>query len=87
MKAFFAAASVAAMIALALPATAADSAPCQASWSKMDAQKTGFIMGADAQKHMDMMKKAGRTSSAADRISDKEFMDACIADVFEAGKK
>ena len=53
MNAFFAATSVAAMFALALPATAADSTACQASWSKMDAQKTGFITGADAQKHRD----------------------------------
>ena len=87
MKAFLAVTSVAAMIALALPTKAADPAACQANWTKMDSQKTGFITGAEAQKHMDMMKKAGRNATAADRISDKEYMDACLADVFEAGKK
>ena len=87
MKSLLVATSVSAMLLVALPASAADNASCQASWSKMDSKKTGFIMGADAQHHMEMMKKAGRTTAAADRISDKEYMDACIAGIFDSSKK
>ena len=87
MKSLLVATSVSAMLLLSLPATAADNASCQASWAKMDSKKTGMIMGADAQHHMEMMKKAGRTTAAADRISDKEYMDACIAGLFETSQK
>ena len=86
MKALIAATSVVAMLGL-VPAVALDTAGCQANWTKMDTTKAGHIVGADAQAHMDMMKKAGRTTAAADRVTDKEYMDACIAGVFEGGKK
>ena len=66
----------------AAPAIAADAAACQASWNKMDAKKQGYVMNVDAQDTMDKMTKAGRKMAAPDRISDKEYMDACIADLF-----
>ena len=86
IKTLLVAASVASMVGL-MPALALDTAGCQASWTKMDPNKSGHITGADAQRHMDMMKKSGRTTAAADRVTDKEYMDACIAGVFDDGKK
>ena len=83
-----AAISFALALATSLPAIAAtpDAATCEASWMKMES-KSGFITGADAQRHMDMMKKAGKPTAAADRVTDKEFMDACRAGIFETGQK
>jgi hypothetical protein len=69
-------------LAFAYPAAAADNAACQANWAKMDAKKAGYVMSSDAKDYMEMMTKAGRKMAAADRISDKEFMDACMADIF-----
>jgi hypothetical protein len=74
-------------LTFALPALAADTAACQASWAKMDTAKAGHVMHANHKDHMDMMAKAGRKTAAGDRMTDKEYMDACIANVFEAGKK
>ena len=69
------------------PASAAENGACLANWSKMDTKKVGYITMADYKDHMDMMTKAGRKTAAADRMTDKEYMDACMADVFEVGKK
>ena len=68
-------------------AIAADTAACEASWTKMDSKKAGFIMSADMKDEMAMMTKAGRTTAASDRMTDKEFMAACLADVFTPDKK
>lgn len=68
------------------PVLAADTAACQASWLKMDTKKVGFVMSADHRDHMDRMTKAGRTTAASDRMTDKEYMAACIADLFEQQK-
>ena len=65
------------------PATAADAAACQASWTKMDAKKAGFVMGVDAKTEGAAMTKAGKKMAAADRITDKEYMESCLADVFK----
>ena len=74
-------------LTFALPAMAADATSCQASWAKMDAKNTGFVMSNDAKDQMAMMTKAGIKTAAADRISSKEYMDACLANVYEVGKK
>ena len=73
----------------AMPAVAADNAACQASWNKMDAEKSGYITSAhkDHKEHMEMMTKAGRNTAAPDRLSSKEYMDACEANVFARGQK
>ena len=84
MKTITAAFVVALATSFSLPAFAADSAACQASWTKMDAKKAGFVMSADMKDEMAMMTKAGRKTAAEDRMTDKEFMDACLADVFGA---
>ena len=67
----------------AAPVIAADEAACTAIWSKMDAKKSGFVMSSDAKAHMDAMTKAGQKTAAGDRITDKEFMAACRADIFK----
>ena len=82
MKTITAAFVVALATAFALPAVAADNAACQASWTKMDSKKAGFMMNDDMKDEMAMMTKAGRKTAAADRMTDKEYMDACIANVF-----
>jgi 7-keto-8-aminopelargonate synthetase-like enzyme len=81
------AAAIAFALTASLPAAAQDTASCTASWSKMDAKKQGYVMSTDSKEQMAMMTKAGRTTAAADRMTDKEYMDACIAKVFEGGKK
>ena len=87
MKTITATFVVALATCFSLPAIAADTAACQASWTKMDSKKAGFVMSADMKDEMAMMTKAGRTTAAADRITDKEFMAACLADVFTPDKK
>ena len=74
-------------LAFSLPAAAAESAACQASWSKMDAKNSGYVMHSDAKDQMAMYTKSGRKTAGADRMTDKEYMDACLSDVFEANKK
>jgi hypothetical protein len=87
MSKILAATTMGLALTFTLPTLAADTAGCQASWSKMDAKKTGYVMHADQIDHMAMMTKAGRKTATADRMTDKEYMDACMADVFEAGKR
>ena len=38
----------------------------------------------DAIAYMDAMSKAGQKTAAADRISDKEYMAACRANIFDS---
>ena len=63
-------------ISLAAPAMAASQAECEAHWSKIDSKKAGYVMRENAKNHMDRMAKAGKKTAAADRISDKEFIDS-----------
>jgi hypothetical protein len=87
MTKFLAATAFGFALTFALPVMAADATSCQASWAKMDAKNTGYVMSAEHKEHMDMMTKAGIKMMAADRISAKEYMDACLANVYEAGKR
>lgn len=82
MRKLFATAAVLAF-GFVSPSMAATSAECSAHWAKMDSSKTGYVLmsNADAKGQMDMMNKAGRKTAAADRITAKEFMDSCLADV------
>ena len=41
-------------------------------------------MNSDAKAYMDAMAKAGQKTAAADRISDKEYMAACRANIFDS---
>ena len=88
MKTVLMTSATALLLGLAIaPAMAADTASCQASWTKMDAKKAGFVMAADAKNETAAMTKAGRKMAAADRITDKEYMDACVAGVFNTSPK
>ena len=85
MKKFLAASALALAFGFAAaPVMAADEAACAASWSKLDAKKTGYVMTTDAKAYMDAMSKAGQKTAAADRISDKEYMAACRANIFDS---
>jgi hypothetical protein len=90
MTAIIKASTIAATIGLALsfslPAVAAESAACQASWTKMDSKKAGYVMHSDAKNEMAMYTKSGRKTAGADRITDKEYMDACLSDIFTPAK-
>ena len=66
------------------PSMAADAATCQANWTKLDAKKAGFVLTTEAKTEAAAMTKAGKKTAAADRISDKEYTEACLADVFKA---
>ncbi len=84
MKKFISLAALAAVLNFAnAPVTAADTTTCQASWTKMDAKKQGYVMNADAAAETAAMTKAGHKMAAADRVSEKEYMAACLADVFK----
>ena len=70
MKKIIALAAVAVAVTFAAaPVMAADSAACQASWTKMDAKKQGYVMAADASSEVAAMTKAGKKMAAADRMS------------------
>lgn len=86
MSKIIAAIAIGITVTFSLPAIAAESAACQASWTKMDSKGTGFVMSSDATNEMAMMKAANLKTAAEDRLTAKEYMDACIKDVF-AGKK
>ena len=79
---FFATTAAALAISFAAPAMAASNAECEAHWTKLDTTKSGYVMASNAKDHHEMMRKAGRKMAAADRITDKEFMDSCLADIF-----
>ena len=83
MKSIFSALVVTAAVGFAMPAFAADKAACLADWSKMDTTNAGFISGEAAQRHVAMMKKAGKTTAAADRMTSQEYMEACQASIFQ----
>jgi hypothetical protein len=82
MNKFIAVTAATLAISLAAPAMAASNAECETHWSKLDTGKTGYVMTSNAKDHHEMMRKAGRKTAAADRITDKEFMDSCLADIF-----
>ena len=86
MSKIIAATAICFTLALSLPAIAADSQACQASWSKMDTKNNGYVMSSDAADQMAMMKAANLKTAAEDRMTSKEYMDACIKDVFKNQK-
>jgi hypothetical protein len=77
-----AAATLGALLALSLPAFAEESAACQQSWKKLDANNRGYVMYVDAEGHLAKMKKANLQSATEDRMTAKEYADACKAGVF-----
>jgi hypothetical protein len=83
MKKFLAITAVAMAFGIATPAMSATSAECNAHWTKIENKKVGYVMASDAKSHHDKMTKAGRKMAAADRITEQEFMDSCIADIFD----
>ena len=86
MSKIIAATALGLSLAFSLPAIAAESAACQASWSKMDTKGTGYVMSSDAANEMAMLKSANLKTAAEDRMTAKEYMDACINDVFKSQK-
>lgn len=83
MSKIIAATAIGLSFMFSLPALAADEAACRASWTKMDAKNAGYVMSADNKEHVDAMAKANMKMAAADRISAKEYMDACVKNLFE----
>jgi hypothetical protein len=81
------AAAIAITLTASLPARAqdtVDAAACKASWSKLGAKKLGYVN--ESKEQMDMMTNGGRTTAAADPMTDKEYMDACMAKAFDPKK-
>lgn len=83
MKNYIAASAIGVFLALSAPAMAATSDACKASWSKMDTTNQGFSSDAAA---MAKMKSAGLRTAREDQMTDKEYMDACVKDVFTIAK-
>ena len=73
------------MIGFSLPASAAGESECQANWAKMDAKGNGFVAGSGAQRYIAMMKKAKMKLEDGKRLSQSEYMSACVSDVFRRG--
>ena len=69
-------------LAYALPATAATESSCHTAFSKMDSKSKGYVT---AKRYISLMKSSGRQMANKSRISESEFMSACIADVFQRG--
>ena len=78
-----AAVAIAFVMASSLSARADMSADCEKSWTNMDAKKAGFLTAEEAKEEMAAMKTANRKTAAEDRLDAKEYMDACIAEVFK----
>lgn len=83
MKNIITASAIGVFLALSAPAMAATSDACKASWSKMDTANQGYISDAAA---MAQMKSAGLRTAREDQMTDKEYMDACVKDVFAIQK-
>jgi hypothetical protein len=73
----------------AMPALAAPSdADCKVMWTKADADKSGFVDGAEATKFLDAIKKSGKTydTSKDGKLPQAEFTQACKDGVFASIK-
>ena len=82
MRILLIAPALALALACAAPAQAATESSCHAAFAKMDAKSKGYIT---AKRYISMMKKSGRQMASSSRISESEFMSACVADVFQRG--
>jgi hypothetical protein len=87
MKKSLTVAAICAALACSVPASAEDSAACQQSWKKLDANNRGYVMYVDAEGHLAKMKKANLQSAAEDRMTAKEYADACKAGVFGSDQR
>lgn len=73
----------------AVPALAAPSdTDCKAMWTKADADKSGFVDGAEATKFLDAIKKSGKVydTDKDGKLSEAEFTKACKDGVFASIK-
>jgi hypothetical protein len=73
----------------AMPALAAPGdADCKAMWTKADADKNGFVDGAEATKFLDAIKKSGKVydTDKDGKLSEAEFTKACKDGVFASIK-
>ncbi len=68
-----------------IPAAAAPTdADCKAMWTKADANKDGFVDGAEATKFLAAIKASGKSYDVNNdgKLSQDEFMKACKDGVF-----
>ena len=81
-------ASTAAVIILAFsaPAMAAESAACQASWSKLDSDNAGYVSSERAREEMAKMKSANLRTAREDQMTSQEYMAACERGAFDNGR-
>ena len=82
----FVSAAALAITVFSMPALALSDAECAANWSKMDSKNAGYVMSSDNQAYVDAMKAGNMTTAAADRMSAKEYADACRANLFDKMK-
>ena len=74
------------VLAFSAPAMAATSAACQASWSKMDSGKAGYVSSETAREEMAKMKSANLRTAREDQMTAQEYMSACEKGVFEGAR-
>ena len=76
-------------VGFSIPAIAAPSdADCKAMWVKADANKDGFVDGAEATKFLAAIKASGKSYDANKdgKLSQDEFMKACTDGAFASIK-
>ncbi len=73
-----------ALMSLGSVAMAASKEDCTSMWSKMGT--TGMAAGDMAKPYVDAMTAAKMPLATPGTITDKEFMDACMADTFKSVK-
>jgi Ca2+-binding EF-hand superfamily protein len=74
---------------IVIPAAATPSdADCKAMWSKADANKDGFVDGAEATKFLTAIKASGKIYDVNNdgKLSQEEFVKACKDGVFDSIK-
>ena len=83
MSKIIAASVIGLTLTFALPAVAADSQACQASWTKLDSKGSGFVMNTDAATEMAAMKADNEKLLVQARSERETILRAAIADLEE----
>lgn len=86
MTKFLSLAAITLSVGFAGPAFALTDAECTANWTKMDSKSAGYVMSSDYKGHVDAMTAGNMKMAAADRLSAKEYTDACRANLFDKMK-
>jgi len=74
--------AAAALVLLAVPATAMTDEECAAMWKQADANNDGMLMGAEADRYSAWMRIANKDVPGEGMWNNETFLTNCKADVF-----